>query len=591
MGACASDGRGMANNERRPGVDPAVKAEIIDRLYDVALDPVRYEHLVDSWNTHTGQPDEASGRPAGAFHDSDLEGHAERASLFLDRFEAPDRASGYHAALDTIGRSAAFVCDGRAIVAANDAAVAAFGIADGAPIEALPFASEDRDELCRTVRRIAGGAAEKAATLRLRLARRGGGPMILRVLPVAGGAAGPLGLIISTVLAWPADFDAILAEAFDLTAAEVEIVHGIVDGRGVRDIAADRGRSEQTVRTQLRGVLAKTETHSQAELIRITLGLMDVTGTRAAPRPARQTVGRLLPIPFQTMLQPCRRRYDYFEFGAPKGRPLVYLPIDYGLTRWPADTELLAARRNIRVIVPIRAGFGQSGELPSTVDYAGETARDIGRLLDHLGIARVAMLTLGADIRFALALAGQRPQAVSGIVAAAGTLPLATSAQYERMGKWHRFILANGRYAPKILPFLVKAGFALARRVGKEQFFRAVNAGSPGDLATFDEPQVREAMLLGSEVALSAKHTAHLAFSREVIDSERDWSDLVRGCPAPVLMLQGDEDPQSPVANIREQAAQFPNLEVEWLPGCGQLVFFKERQLVLDRLERFLPAG
>lgn len=578
----------MTEDDRREGFDPALKAQIIDRLYDVALDPVRYEDLVDAWN---GQADLSipAARPSGAFHDAEIENHIERASVFLDRFELSNRVSGYQSALDEIGRSAAFVCDGRTIIAANAAARDVMGLADGAPLATLPFSDGDIAELCAVARRVAAGGAEKAATLRIR-PERSGSPVIVRVMPVKGPSEQPFALVVSTALAWPADFDLILNDSFDLTQAEVDIVRGIVDGKGLREIAAERGRSEQTVKTQLRGVLAKTETHSQAELIRITLGLMDLTSARGTPRPPTAVVGRLLPIPFQTMTMPGNRRYDWIEFGAPSGRPCLYLPLDYGLIRWPADIEQEARRRNIRVIVPVRAGYGHSGEMPPRIDYCTETARDQIRLLEHLGVARAAVLCLGADMRFAVRMAGLRPDLVTGILAAAGTLPAVTSAQYERMGKWHRFILANGRYAPKILPFLVKAGYSLARRIGKEQFFRAVNAGSPGDMAAFDDPLVREAMLLGSEISLSSWHTAHLAFSREVIDSERDWSDIVHACPVPILMMQGDEDPQSPRQNIVERAPEFANIELEWLPGCGQLAFFKERWRVLDRLERFLPG-
>lgn len=579
----------MADGEQRRAIDAVLKAEIIDRLYDVALDPVRYEDLVDAWKTQAPNPRHHPDRPSGAFHDAEVENHVERASVFLDRFEVAHRASGYAAALADIGRSAAFVCDGRSIVASNQAAREVFGLKDGAPVAMLPFADSDVEDLCRIAKRVSSGEAERAATLRLR-PETNSGPIILRVMPVKSPDARPLALVISSALAWPAGFDAILEEAFDLTEAEVDIVRGIVEGRGVREIATERGRSEQTVRTQLRGVLAKTETHSQGELIRIALGLMDVTavrGTVASPHPA---VGRLLPLPFQTMSQPGGRRFDWVEFGAPRGRPLLYFPLDYGLCRWPADLEQAARQRNIRVIAPVRAGFGHSGELPPKVDYCDETARDALRLLDHLGVARAAILCLGADMRFAMRAAALDPARITGIVAAPGTLPASTNAQYERMGKWHRFILANGRHAPKILPFLVKAGFSLARRIGKEQFFRAVNASSPGDLKTFEDPLVKEAMLLGSEISLSSWHTAHQAFSREVIDSERDWSPIVHDCPVPVLMMQGDEDPQAPRENVLERAPEFPDIKIEWLPGCGQLLFFQERWRVLERLEQFLPA-
>ena len=130
----------------------------------------------------------------------------------------------------------------------------------------------------------------------------------------------------------------------------------------------------------------------------------------------------------------------------------------------------------------------------------------------------------------------------------------------------------------------------MARRIGKEQFLNSVNAGSPADIRTFADPEVREAMLLGSEVSLSDWHIAHVAFSRECIDSETDWSETIRRCPVPVRMLQGGQDPQSPKATIEELIPQFPNLEITIIDDAGQLLFFQEWPRVLDELERFLPA-
>ncbi len=265
--------------------------------------------------------------------------------------------------------------------------------------------------------------------------------------------------------------------------------------------------------------------------------------------------------------------------------------MDYGLIRWPRDAELFAAQNGIRVITPVRAGFGHSDPLPAGVPYAETTAKDMGRLLDHLGVKRAAVLSQGADMRFAMELGVARPELLSGIVACGGTLPTQTAAQYERMDKWQRFILANARYAPKILPFLVKAGFALARRVGKEQFFNSVNSSSRGDLRTFADPQVREAMVLGSEVCLSNWHSAHNAFARECLDSETNWADVVHACPTPVTILAGSEDPQSPRQTVEELMPVFPHLTIEFADNAGQLVFFQEWRRALQILETYLPAS
>lgn len=576
-------------------VGSADKAEIIDRLYEVAVDPVRYEELLDVWEGRVAPLRlHADGTTGVALSDSEMEAHFERASIFLDRYEATRAGASYQVALDDISRSAAFVSDGsEVIVAVNEPAERVFGLKAGSAVGGLPFDEDDIASLLQVIRRVARRQDEKAVTMRLRpvAADR---PVIVRIMPVASDDARALALVVSTELAWPAGFDQTMQEAFTLTDAEVEIVRAITEGKQLKDIAETRARSVETVRTQLRSILAKTETHSQSELVRVTLNLMDVvsttTGMQNPPRAHSTAPGPLKAIPFSSFKQPDGRRYDYIEFGDPNGTPCLYMHMDYGLIRWPRDAEIQAAREGMRIITPIRAGYGHSEPLPAGGKYSRDNALDMARLLDHLGVERVAVLSQGADLRFAMELANARPEMVAGIVGCGGTLPLQTAAQYERMDKWQRFILANARYAPKILPFLVKAGFALARRVGKEQFFNSVNAASPGDLGTFADPQVREAMLLGSEVCLSNWHSAHNAFSRECLDSETNWADVVHACKAPVVLLMGAEDPQAPRQTVEELMPVFPHLKVEFVENAGQLVFFQEWPRALALLRAYLPA-
>ncbi len=584
----------MAGNKGPHGVESGHKAEIIDRLYEVAVDPVRFEQLLDVWEGRIAPLREhADGTTGIAVSDHEIETHIERASIFLDRYEAANSAgSSYQAALDDIGRSAAFVSDGSSrIVAVNGPARSVFAVAEGSDVTTLPFDREDVGALMAVVSRVAKGQGEKAATMRMRSTRTES-PVIMRIMPVASDSMTPLALVVSTELAWPEGFDQTMQEAFALTDTEVEIVRAITEGMQIKDIAGTRGRSTDTVRTQLRSILAKTGTHSQSELVRVTLNLMDVMSSTAGiekPPRARAAPGPLEPIPFSTFLQPGNRRYDYVEFGDPKGVPCLYWHLDYGFIRWPRQAERHAAANGIRVIVPVRAGFGHSGQMPPKVNYREETARDAARLLAHLGIDCVTVMTQGADLRYGMELANQNPGLVTGIVGLAGTLPVQTAAQYERMEKWHRFILANARYAPKVLPFLVKAGFAMARRIGKEQFFKSVNAGSAGDMRTFSDPDVREAILLGSEVCLSSWHIAHEAFARECLDSEVNWAGVVHACKVPVTLMNGVEDPQAPKQTLLELMQVFPHVRMEFFENAGQLVFFQEWQRAMQILEGYLP--
>lgn len=565
--------------------DPHKKAEIIDHIYDVALDPIRYEQLLDVWESRMAP---LRGKETDQDIEPDVLAHARRASEFLDRFRNDSEEESLHSRLAT--EIAAAFCVGQSgrIIEFNPAAKDLFGMESGENINVLLLDRGEKDQLAQAIL-AATGKARKASLLRFS-ATDSERAVIFHIAPISAPTGETVALVRTSELGWPDSLTQLLKDAFKLTLTEIEIVRNLVEGKSVKEISTERNRSFDTVRGQLKSILSKTETRSQTELIRIVLSLMEVVGnaTRAEHSHTNQPKG-LEPIPYQTMMQPSGRRYDWIEFGDPKGRPCVYLPIDYGLLRWPLSAERDAKRRNIRVIAPVRAGFGHSGSLPPKIDYAGETGADIGRLLDHLGITNAAILSLGADFRYALRLANARPNLVSGILACAGTLPILSSSQYERMGKWHRFILANARYAPLILPFLVKAGFSLARRIGKVQFLNSVNADSPSDLKTYAIPEVREAMLLGSEICLSDWHIAHEAFARECIDSESDWSHVIRECKTPVRMLQGDQDPQSPRKTIEELIPEFPNLDISIIQDCGQLLFFKEWQMALDELEEFLP--
>ena len=60
---------------------------------------------------------------------------------------------------------------------------------------------------------------------------------------------------------------------FDLTPAEARVARSLASGRTVEDIASDGGVSLNTVRTQVRGVLAKTGCDRQVEVVALLTGI------------------------------------------------------------------------------------------------------------------------------------------------------------------------------------------------------------------------------------------------------------------------------------------------------------------------------
>jgi PAS domain-containing protein len=132
------------------------KAQIVDRLYDVAIDPVRLEDLLDVWEGSAAPLRVGNVDAAITLDDPDIDAHLQRAHVFLDRYEAARPVAGYTAILADIPRAAAFLSDGGAtIVACNRAAGIAFGIKEHGPVADLPFDAEDVATLRQVVRKVA----------------------------------------------------------------------------------------------------------------------------------------------------------------------------------------------------------------------------------------------------------------------------------------------------------------------------------------------------------------------------------------------------------------------------------------------------
>jgi len=595
--------------EMRPENSAAValsehdRDETIDRLYEVALDPARYEALLDHWESTVaplrGHVDLDAPR---LLDDPQIAAHFRRAAEFLDRVAVAEQGAGdggLAAILAPFDRVAALLLDRAGTVrAANPAARQGLGVGARATLDDLPIREEDRPALRAALDMLLARRGRDSAMLRLG-GRGADHLMVLRLQRCTASDGTDLVLVASNELRLPDGFRDILRQAFGLTRAEGDILCHLVDCRSIAEIAAARGRAPDTIRAQIKSILAKTETHSQVELVRLALSTIDMTAMTvdiaAAQTEAHRGFATLEPRDYHTLVAADGRRVDYLVLGAETGRrPLLYLPLDYGLVRWPAAAEAEARRRGIRVIVPLRPGYGHSDMVGRGVDYDAALLNDTDMVLRAEGVRRCPVLSLGDDMYYAVRLARRRPALVSAILACAGMLPLTRREQFERMDKWHRFILAGAKYTPHLLPFMVKAGFVLARRAGKRSFIHAVYGNSAGDIATFEDPEVFEALVTGSEVALSETRSAHEAFSRQLLGGQLgDWNadiDALHG-KLPVVMMNGAQDPQVPRATFEEFRRDHGWIEYHLFEDAGQLVFFRHWRAALDRLAPFFEAA
>ncbi len=568
--------------------------DLIGRVYDVALDPSRYEDLLDKWESTIAplrQEDDAT----LLLDEPGIIGHFERADAVLDGMGAREPVSEVDTLLSQFGNVAALVISDRMVITGlNDNAARGLGLTIGTGISALPLEPDDRAALARQVARMLGEAGAEPSVFRVRRAEEGQFVVFhMRRQTLRDGA--PIIVAVTSDLRWPTGFDEILSAAFDLSNAETDVVRRLVECGSVKDIAEARGRSIETVRAQIKAILAKTETRSQVELIRLALSMMDIAGVtedaRPGPRVVSAGMGQLEPKTFARIFDGAGRSIEYIVLGDPKGTPVLYFHMDFGFIRWPAEAEAEAARLGLRIIVPVRGGYGHSDPAARGMDLGEATARDALAVLEAEGVTRAPVISQAGDHMMALRLEQIAPGTVTALIACAAAFPCATAEQVERMHKWHRFIQAGARYTPHLLPFLVKAGFHLARRGGKRAFVHSVFGDSPADIATFEDEQVFEALVTGSEVCLSETHSAHQGFTRQVLwEHGPGLQELLRWSEGrmPYHALNGMQDPGMHPDTINEYAAALPWIDFRRYDDAGQLLFFRHWRDVLALVLRYV---
>jgi len=217
--------------------------------------------------------------------------HLQRALELRRRLHHVDMlASAALSALDHLPHAVLLLDQHGLVMHANAAGAALLSIGDGLRCtHGVPrAATQPADNRLRSVLAGAvGGSGTIARSGAMHLPRSGGvRPLALLAMPFRQETNWSLARQPS-ILVCVSDPDAmhtpsnrLLAELFGLTGAEAALASDLLAGEELRDIAARRGRSINTVRTHLSGLMAKTNVNRQSELIRL-LGALPRVGRRS----------------------------------------------------------------------------------------------------------------------------------------------------------------------------------------------------------------------------------------------------------------------------------------------------------------------
>lgn len=374
-------------------------------------------------------------------------------------------------------------------------------------------------------------------------------------------------------LDWSDSLSALLAQSFSLTRRESDLVRDLSSGADLKAIAHSSGRSLNTLRTQLKSVFAKTRTKSQVELMRlVAMFCLHTPAGNAGPMPPTLAPdehridlgdGRVLPV---------------MDYGDPDGVPVVFL---HGVLDGLAALNLvspLLSRYGLRIIAPVRANYGQAAADDRVDVYPEIFARDLAVMLDTMGLPKAVLLGHQGGAIYAFAFAALFGSRVAGMMNVAGTLPVRSIAQFAHMPTQQRAVAYTARFAPTLLPAILRAGMAQIDSRDPKSFTRALYPDGSRDRVVTQDETIAAAMVEGHRFGV-AQGTRNVLGDWQ--HAMRDWSAYIEASTCPVRLIHGAQDPLVPSQFVEALAAQSSRIEATILPGEGQLLFYSASGEVL----------
>lgn len=555
--------------------------DIVDRIYQVALEPSKLETFMDLWQRF----ETANATEVVSSDHPRIEKHLERALAIMHHQR--DTPTPLDAELARFPNLAAFCVDQSFLVQASNAgANELYRLKAGDHLRTIMLPSELREVLFRGVREVLRPGGQEQL-LRADLPEKTGS-LLLRVTRLSRASGeGPVALVVGNSTAWQKTTEVLLTGFYRLTEAEGDIVRLLLDGQDTRSIARARGTTEGTIRAQTKSIMSKMNVGSKTDIVRLSMALValsggarEATATDAqipAPYHPKDWLENEVWKPLGSEVLSDGRRLTYHDMGPQTGKPVLMSHMGSCMVRWPAKMVEAAFDNDLRVICPIRAGYGHSHRLPIGQDPISTGTDDCLMLLDRLEISAVPHVVLGTDFPFAVDLATRYRHRVTEIIGVGARPGLPSGRNTDGPGLWQRFFFSTAQKAPHLVRFASRALMTMCKQIGQEAMLRQLCKDSEADLALLKDDDLREVLVANIGLMAGRSTNSAGALAEEFIAMQKGWGAKAFAMPIlPVQIFLAEEDPTFDFSALPELQATFKEISFEVLPKSGLALMFQQ---------------
>ena len=378
----------------------------------------------------------------------------------------------------------------------------------------------------------------------------------------------------------------VLIDLYKLTPAEARITQLLVKGKTTEEITDELGISQHTIKTQLRSVFQKTDTHRQSELIGQLLTSPAVVLDQSTHNDNdNASNSKVSTLSFQhklgtenNLLLKDGRNLCYEEYGDKSGKPILFCHSLIGSRlQGPPNTSQLS-ELGIRLIVPDRTGYGNSTHKPnrSILDWAD----DAKELIDHLELDKLYLAGYSAGGPHAAACAYRFPERCIRLGLISSMAPFESLKDLKGMKASIKMILALARHSPKLLLPLLRI---MAKTIENDptDYVRRVTADwSESDLLLIRNPNVMSEL---SECFIEAVKNGTDGVFNEQFLLAKQWNFVLDDIKSETIIWHGTADTIVPYP-FAQSLSQINNNSFITYPDEGHLLVVEHWQEIFQNL-------
>ncbi|RGP42299.1 hypothetical protein BPTFM16_02612 [Altererythrobacter insulae] len=384
-------------------------------------------------------------------------------------------------------------------------------------------------------------------------------------------------VVRSLQLDWHPSVTEALEKAFGLTSAETEICRLLFTYLDLSRVADQRSVSLETVRTQVKRILAKIEAHSKTELIRL-LGLLCASSSAKREKLDLSWSDPLKREKFLTRFD--GRKIGYSWIGAEDGRPVLFIPDQMSCNYFPELVRSNLEDEGIKLYILSLPGFGNS-DPPISKSQLDDGCDAIEQFCEQLASGPIPSLAFRSAQPYLFRVSSLRPDLFNFLLCIG--LPLnITEMRKACLDPLDATMLKLAQQAPVAYELVCRIGYRLMQNRGPDFYWSKLYSRNQADLETVANQELRPLL------RASVRHIAAKGFSTfkrsQLLLADSPVQNWVRASSVPFHWIV----PELSVTMRDEDFLEVMDLNalstLEIVANTGDLLPFQRPELFVDRV-------